>query len=230
MNYQNQYPYNNQYGNRKKTRGTSTYLIKVSKQLAGILIILLLLLLLKFVKNDTTNLVNNKIKDIINLDYTTEAKAVIANNSPNFNDYIENFLNKFKINKEFNLEYLPTSGKITSNFGKNINPLTKKEENNTGIDIDAKVGTDVRAVYDGTVETVENNKTTGLMVVIDHNNGFKTTYGHLSESNVNVGEMITMGSSIALTGNTGDGAGPHLHFEVYKNGKAVNPMDYLKNN
>lgn len=228
MNYQNQYPFNNPYVNRKKSR--STYLLKVSRQLAGILIILLVLLLLKFVKNNTTNVVNNKIKDIINLDYTTEAKAVIANNSPNFSDYIDKFLNKFKTNKEFNLDYLPISGKITSDFGKRINPLTKKEENHAGIDIDAKIGTDVRAVYDGTVETVENSKTMGLMLVIDHNNGFKTTYGHLSESNVNEGEMITKGSSIALTGNSGNSTGPHLHFEVYKNGKAVNPIDYLKNN
>ena len=228
MNYQNQYPFNNPYGNKKKTH--STYLLKVSRQLAGILIILLVMLLLKFAKNDITGVVNNKIKDIINLDYTTETKAVIANNSPDFSAYLDKLLSKFKIDKEFSLQYMPTKGKITRNFGKVINPLTKKEENNAGIDIDAKVGTDVRAVYDGTVETVENSKTMGLTLVINHNNGFKTTYGNLSQSNVNEGEMITKGSSIALTGNSGSLAKANLHFEIYKNGKAVNPIDYLKSN
>lgn len=225
MNYQ--YPYNNSY-NKKKNDGT--YLIKLTRQLAGVLIIMLILLLFKYVNNGATQSINNKIKSIISLDYTKETKAAFANNVPNINSYINTFLNKFNINKEFKMEYLPITGKVISNFGKTIDPKTKKDIVHNGINIEAKLGTNVKAIYDGTVETVENNKTMGLIIVIDHNNGFKTTYGRLSETKVNAGESITKGSIIATTGNSGEAGTPSLQFELSKNGIAVNPLDYVKSN
>jgi murein DD-endopeptidase MepM/ murein hydrolase activator NlpD len=223
MNYQ--YPYNNSYNNRKKNE--STYLMKLSRQLAGILIIMLLLLLCKYVKNGTTQMINNKIKEVINLDYTKETKAAFLSKAPDINVYVNNFLNKFNIKKEFKMDYLPVTGKIINNFGKSVDAKTKKVVNNNGVDIAAKIGTNVKSIFDGTIETVENNKTMGLTIVIDHNNGFKTTYGHLSDTKVNEGEQITKGSVIAATGNSGENAEASLHFEVYKDNKAVNPIDYL---
>jgi murein DD-endopeptidase MepM/ murein hydrolase activator NlpD len=226
MNYQ--YPYNNSYGHRKKSEGT--YLMKLSKQLAGVLIIMLVLIMFKYVKSGTTDIINNKIKDVISLDYTKQANAVFVSSTPNIKDLWNDFLNKFNISKEFKIDYLPVEGKITSSFGTRVDPITKTTENHEGIDINAKLGTAVKAVYDGTVETVENSKTMGLMLVINHNNNFKTVYGHLSEIKISEGEMVTKGSIVALTGNTGESTGPHLHFEIHKNDKAVNPMDYLNSN
>ena len=80
------------------------------------------------------------------------------------------------------------------------------------------------------METVEDSKSMGKMLVINHNDGFKSVYGHLSEIKISKGETITKGSVIALTGNTGESTGPHLHFEIHKNDKAVNPMGYLNSN
>lgn len=224
MNYQ--YPYNNSFNSRKKS--DSTYLVKLSRQLAGVLIIILILLLCKYVKSGVTESINSKVKGIISLDYTTEVKTAFTNNAPNINEYVNNFLNKFNINKEFKMDYLPVDGKITSNFGKTLNPKTKKEEIHDGININAKLGTNVKAIYDGTIESVESSKTAGITIVINHNNGFKTTYSNLSETKVNEGEMITKGSVIALSGKSGDGANSHLYFAIQKNNVAVNPLDYLK--
>jgi len=223
MNYQ--YPYNNTYGHRKKSE--STYLMKLSRQLAGILIIMLMLLLLKYVKNGTTDVINSKIKEVISLDYTKEASSAFLSNTPNIKENLDKFLDKFKINKEFKIDYLPVKGKVTSEFGTRVDPITKVSQTHEGMDIDAKLGTEVLSVYDGTVESIEDSKTMGLMLVINHNNSFKTLYGHLSEIKATVGETITKGSVIALTGNTGNSTGPHLHFEVHKNDKAVNPREYL---
>jgi murein DD-endopeptidase MepM/ murein hydrolase activator NlpD len=230
MSYQ--YPYNNSYSNsghsrshRKKSEGT--YLMKLSKQLAGILIIMLVLLLCKYVKNGATQNINSKIKEVINLDYTKEAKAAFLSKAPDFNNYVNNFLNKFNIKKEFKIDALPVAGKNLNNFGNKLDPKTKKQVKSDGIDIETKIGTNVKSVFGGTIESVDNNKTLGLTIVINHNNGFKTTYGHLSDTKVNEGEQITKGSVIALSGNSGDKAQASLYFEIQKNKIAVNPMDYL---
>ena len=123
MNYQ--YPYNNSYGHRKKSND-GTYLMKLSRQLAGVLIIMLILLMFKYVKNGTTTVINTKIKEVISLDYTKQANAVFASSTPNINDFWKDFLNKFKITKSFKIDYLPVVGKITSNFGTRVDPKTKK--------------------------------------------------------------------------------------------------------
>jgi murein DD-endopeptidase MepM/ murein hydrolase activator NlpD len=226
MSYQ--YPYNNSYSSRKKNE--STYLIKLARQLAGILIIMLVLLLCKYVKNGATQTISTKAKEVFNLDYTKEAKAAFLSKAPDINQYVNNFLSKFNIKKEFKMDYLPVTGKITNNFGIKVDTKTKKEIKSDGIDIEAKIGTNVKSIFDGTIEKVENNKTLGLTIVINHNNGFKTTYAHLSDTKVNEGEQITKGSVIALTGNSGEKAVADLYFEVHKNNIAVNPMDYLINN
>ena len=226
MNYQ--YPYNNSYGRRKKS--DSTFLMKLSRQLAGVLIIMLVLLMFKYVKSSTTVIINNKIKDVISLDYTKQANADFVSSTPNIKDIWKDFLNKFNISKEFKMDYLPVEGKITSDFGTRVNPISKITAIHEGIDINAKLGTPVKAIFDGTVETVEDSKSMGKMLVINHNDGFKSVYGHLSEIKISKGETITKGSVIALTGNTGESTGPHLHFEIHKNDKAVNPMGYLNSN
>jgi murein DD-endopeptidase MepM/ murein hydrolase activator NlpD len=126
------------------------------------------------------------------------------------------------------LDSLPVEGSITSEFGARTHPTTGKEETHTGVDINAKEGTEVKAVFDGIVEDSSEDKSLGLMLVINHGNGYKTRYGHLSKINVEKGKSIKKGDIIALTGNTGVSTGPHLHFEVEVNGKNVNPLEFIK--
>jgi murein DD-endopeptidase MepM/ murein hydrolase activator NlpD len=223
MNYQ--YPYKNSYNNRKKNQ--NSYLVRVARQLSIVLCMLLFIVLFKYVKTGASEAINTKIINIINLDYTNTINGLLEDKLNNIDKYMGSKLGKIATKKDFKLDFLPIDGKLTSNFGNRISPITKEKEKHNGVDLSAKEGTDVKAVFDGVVEKVENSKTLGLTLLIDHNNGYKTIYGHLSEIDVNEGEDITVGSVIAKSGNTGLSTGPHLHFEVHKENVAVNPIDYL---
>ncbi|WP_273853882.1 peptidoglycan DD-metalloendopeptidase family protein [Guptibacillus spartinae] len=96
-------------------------------------------------------------------------------------------------------------------------------------------GIDIAGVKDKTIRTADNGKVTaagkrsgyGNQITVSHNNGMKTTYSHLASISVSVGDTVQKGEKIGVMGTTGDSTGIHLHFEVYKNGKLENPMDYL---
>lgn len=97
----------------------------------------------------------------------------------------------------------------------------------TGIDFAIKEGTDVSATASGTVLSAGWDEELGNFVVIDHGNGFLTTYGHNKELLVKKGEKITRGEVIALSGNTGNSSAPHLHYEIVKDGTPIDPAPYL---
>lgn len=115
----------------------------------------------------------------------------------------------------------PTRGSITSRFG------MRRGRHHDGIDIGAPVGTAVKAADGGQVIFVGTSGNYGKLIKIDHGAGFVTYYGHLSKYNVKVGDKVYKGQIIGAVGNTGRSTGPHLHFEIRKNGKAVNPSKYL---
>jgi murein DD-endopeptidase MepM/ murein hydrolase activator NlpD len=117
----------------------------------------------------------------------------------------------------------PVTGPITSYFGPS-HPL--------GIDIGLGpngVGIPIHAAMAGTVSFAGGNAccSYGYYVVVDHGGGFQTLYGHLSKIDVSVGESVSQGETVGLSGTTGYSTGPHLHFEVHLNGKVVNPLSYL---
>lgn len=116
----------------------------------------------------------------------------------------------------------PTRGTITSRFG------YRWGRNHDGLDIAAPVGTPVKAADGGEVIFAGTSGGYGKMIRIDHGAGFVTYYGHLSKINVKVGEKVYKGQVIGAVGNTGNSTGPHLHFEIRKNGNPVNPSNYLK--
>ncbi len=118
----------------------------------------------------------------------------------------------------------PVTGKITSGFGMRADPITNQLTNHTGIDIDAPIGTEVKAALDGVVMLVdEQNQYLGKVIVIRHANDVRTVYAHLSEILVNVEDQVKQGDIIGKTGDTGKTTAPHLHFEVWENGKPVDP-------
>lgn len=124
---------------------------------------------------------------------------------------------------------MPTKGYLMRGFGMKRDPFTGEVKLHSGLDISNSIGTQVFATANGVVERAELTNGLGKTVVVDHGNGYKTVYGHLSSFKVRPGEQITRGQLIALMGNTGYSTGPHLHYEVLKNGNAVNPMQNVIN-
>lgn len=122
----------------------------------------------------------------------------------------------------------PVNGTISSKFGRRIDPFTMKPAFHSGIDIKADVGTKVRATADGVVRRAVYDSKYGNYVMIDHENGFTTVYGHNSKLLVKAGERVLRGQVISLVGNTGRSTGPHLHYEVRYGGKVVDPRSYVK--
>src|SRR5690606_14471224 len=96
-----------------------------------------------------------------------------------------------------------------------------------GLDIAASVGTPIRAADGGKVTYAGWKGSYGYLVEINHENGYVTRYAHCSSINVKVGQRVYKGQVIARVGNTGRSTGPHLHFEVLKNGRHVNPAGYI---
>jgi murein DD-endopeptidase MepM/ murein hydrolase activator NlpD len=126
----------------------------------------------------------------------------------------------------------PTEGQITSLFGYRFSPLRRDDgesgEFHPGIDIANSPDTLVYATADGTVLFSGWSHGYGNLVVIDHGYGIQTVYGHTSKALVKVGDRIGKGQVIAYMGTTGRSTGAHLHYEVRRQGRPVNPMQFLK--
>nr|WKN36661.1 M23 family metallopeptidase [Tunicatimonas sp. TK19036] len=117
---------------------------------------------------------------------------------------------------------------LSSGFGLRYHPIHKVRKMHTGIDFGARIGTPVYATGGGVVSKVSTSfYGYGRQIEIDHGFGFKTKYAHLSEFNVKVGQKVKRGELIAFSGNSGTSSGPHLHYEVFKNRKKVNPIHYF---
>ena len=119
---------------------------------------------------------------------------------------------------------LPVSGRISSFYGLRVDPIDGTLKKHNGIDIAVSSGTKVRAVSSGKVVYSGYAKGYGNCVIIDHGNGFQTLYAHNSKNLVKTGQEVSQNTVIALSGSTGRVTGPHLHFEVRKDGKPVDPI------
>ncbi|HHV86983.1 MAG TPA: M23 family metallopeptidase [Petrimonas sp.] len=120
------------------------------------------------------------------------------------------------------------SDNIISKFGYRRNPFTGYgAEYHSGIDIKGERGSSVKTTANGTVEFAGWHGGYGKCVVVKHENGLKTLYGHLSEITVQEGEEVECGQVIGKLGSTGRSSGPHLHYEIIKNDEKMNPDDYL---
>lgn len=135
---------------------------------------------------------------------------------------------KTTVSRGGRINYGVVSGKrISSLYGSRIHPITGRRRFHDGLDIAANQGNGVFAYTDGRVVQAGWNGGYGVSILIDHGNGLKTRYGHLSKISVRVGQRVQTGERIGAVGSTGNSTGPHLHFEVIKNGKTKNPLNYI---
>jgi murein DD-endopeptidase MepM/ murein hydrolase activator NlpD len=116
---------------------------------------------------------------------------------------------------------------LSSPFGWRNDPISGVRRYHSAIDLAASTGTLVKAASDGTVSVVGFNPNYGKYIILTHGDGYKTLYAHLNAYSVKQGDRVIQGGKIGEVGSTGYSTGPHLHFAVFKNGRAVNPLDLL---
>ncbi len=122
---------------------------------------------------------------------------------------------------------MPAAGWISSVFGHRNDPFTGAWVMHWGIDISTNIGNPILATADGIVIKAETDKYLGKNVTISHGNGFSTVYGHMSNFNVKAGQRVKRRDIIGYIGQTGKAAGPHVHYEVFRDGKRVDPRSFL---
>ena len=122
---------------------------------------------------------------------------------------------------------LPLKGLITTGYGYRKSPFTGQREFHEGLDIAAPYGTPILATADGIVSFAGPLVAYGNVVFVDHGHGFATFYGHNSTNRVREGQRVRRGDIVAYVGTTGRTTGPHVHYEIWRNGKAVDPERYF---
>ena len=121
----------------------------------------------------------------------------------------------------------PVPGYVSSSYGYRDHPQLGRRQLHTGVDISTGVGTEVLATADGIVTFSGETKISGNVVVIEHGRGFNTAYAHNKANLVEVGQRVRRGETIGLAGSTGRSTGPHVHYEIWKDGRHVNPFKFL---
>ena len=120
--------------------------------------------------------------------------------------------------------------RMASGYGWRVDPIYKIQEFHKGMDFTCPIGTQVHVTGDGTVETVDfSYGGYGNEVIVNHGFGYRTRYAHLSKFNVRPGQKLKRGDVIGYSGNTGKSTGPHVHYEVMKNGEVLNPVYFYYN-
>jgi len=153
-----------------------------------------------------------------------EIETITREILPAFSNIQEEEIENSSIMQAFLPIGLPIEGIVTSEFGYRIDPTSGNGHNHNGTDISLKIGTPVPATANGIVTVSKYSNSYGYMVEVEHLNGYSTVYAHNSELAVNVGDYVFKGDIVALSGNTGYSTGPHLHYEVRLNGKAMAPI------
>ncbi|MEA1974541.1 MAG: M23 family metallopeptidase [Bacillota bacterium] len=124
-------------------------------------------------------------------------------------------------------DLIPVKGRISSSFGPRNHPVTGNYDFHDGIDIVGNIGTPIKAAGAGIITFNGRSGSYGNILIISHGYGYKTIYAHTKKNFVAVGDTVEKGEIIAEIGLTGTTTGPHLHFEIHKDGKLINPKEIL---
>ena len=187
----------------------------------------------KFTKIDTElSGINNYlkargIKPVINEPEGGEADESVLS-SDEISEFYVKYLDRLSYNFSHTPLGMPFNGRITSTFGHRENPFGGANvETHKGLDIAGPFGAPVKVMALGTVEFAGLRGGFGNCIMVKHANGIETLYGHLSKILVRVGEKVEIGQIIGKLGSTGRSTGPHLHYEIHKNGQKINPQSFL---
>jgi len=121
----------------------------------------------------------------------------------------------------------PAAGTLSSPYGYRNHPVHEEKKFHTGVDISVPSGSEVKATADGIVSFAGWTVNSGIVVVAEHGHGFSTAYAHNGKALVRVGQRIARGEVIALSGSTGVSTGPHVHYEIWRNGRPADPAGFL---
>ena len=167
----------------------------------------------------------------VNLDFSSEIDDVISELEDREQQLsvLENILISSHMEDEVFPEGRPINrGWISSYYGMRTNPFTGKLQFHKGMDFASKSGSNVLSVAGGVVTWSSKRYGYGNLVEINHGNGYVTRYGHNKKNLVQVGDTVKKGQIISLMGSTGRSTGPHVHFEVLKNGRQINPHKFVQ--
>jgi murein DD-endopeptidase MepM/ murein hydrolase activator NlpD len=136
------------------------------------------------------------------------------------------------LGRQLSAEIRPTgrpvmAGYISSYFGERMDPFNGEEAFHKGVDFAGDSGADVLAVAQGVVTWAGQREGYGVLVEVNHGNGYITRYAHTSRALVTAGDTVQRGQAVAVVGSTGRSTGPHVHFEVLKDGRQIDPMAFI---
>lgn len=121
----------------------------------------------------------------------------------------------------------PVAGTISSPYGYRNHPVREERRFHTGVDLSVPSGSEVKATADGIVSFAGWSENSGIVVVVEHGHGFSTAYAHNRKALARVGQRIARGDVIAMSGSTGVSTGPHVHYEIWRNGRHADPAGFL---
>ena len=181
-------------------------------------------------RKDLERLLNGKIYEMSQADMHRQAQALILEAKKRLDrhkevlEYVDNQRSLFKSTPNI----WPCMGRITSNYGFRIHPVSFTSDFHSGLDIANVVNTPIYATAYGTVKFCDWQSGYGRLIILDNGHGYKTYYGHLRKFLVKAGDKVKRGQLIALMGDTGTATGTHLHYEIIFNEHTLNPMAHLK--
>lgn len=244
------YNRNNSYLNRyspkkpRQNKGTGKFdrkrIEKIANQLIVSGIICLIVITLSNFDNQFINKVVHGARWVVVTDYDFKAAAAnlqamipgIGSNLNNLPGTVDSLMGKTDtvdvMSSGASLMIMPVDGIITSGFGTRQDPITQKTAEHWGIDIDGEIGEPIKAAMEGTVVKIEESKSLGRSVILKHSDGIETLYGHCSEILVDENQTVEKGDYIAKVGDTGEVTSAHLHFEVRRDGKLIDPLSMME--
>lgn len=232
----------------RNTRGEVSTNRTLIKQVLISIIILVLILIIKSIDTPVTNFLTDKVKEslVYSIDIQSVYEGVISffggetgNEEDGGNDAFNGDAVPVSAGGNAtgghagapNLGEIvlltPVSGSVASGFGKRTDIFTNTDKMHYGIDIKAENGAEIKAVLGGVVADTGSSSTYGSYLRIDHGDGLYTVYAHCLKLEAQTGATVKQGDVIASVGNAGRSVGTHLHFEIWKDGTALDPLNYM---
>ncbi|HOQ36327.1 MAG TPA: M23 family metallopeptidase [Acetivibrio sp.] len=171
--------------------------------------------------------VNNVFDNKNELDNTGNSQDSVMVQSANYNGNEDTETQEPGTNKDMSF-IIPVGGVVGSLYGERIHPISREVEFHKGIDIEALEGTPIKAAEKGEVIEEGESETYGKYIKLKHDDNIISLYAHCSTLLAKKGQIVNKGDTIAKVGNTGISKGAHLHFEIWKDGESVNPLDFIQ--